>query len=206
MKLNALVAAILFASTAAHAEVRFSKEQPRPSPQYSGESGLTYRPIPLRDVPNQLVRWAPIVNIETLSKLETGVTQRQVCGVTTVPIQRNVPITEPTHSPNGALLGAVIGAAIGHGVSNGNSGATIVGGVVGAGVGGNSGQRIVGHTTQTIGYQQQNTCQIIEEPYSRNVIVGYLVTYDDNGVRKTISTTVNPGPYVRLVTTTRTEM
>lgn len=206
MKLKALVAAILVASTAAHAEVRFSKD-PRKSEQgpLTGSS-QTYTPSPLYNVPNQLIRYAPIVNIETMSKQETGVTQRQVCGVTTVPIQRNVPIVEPTYNQSGALLGAVIGAAIGHGVSNGNSGATIVGGAVGAGVGGNSGHRVVGHTTQTIGYQQQNTCQILEEPYSRNVIVGYLVTYEDNGERKTISTTVHPGTHVRLVTTTRTEM
>jgi uncharacterized protein YcfJ len=207
MKLTALVAALFVASTAAHAEVRFSKDQRQPESRAAdGAGGQVYTPSPLFDVPNQLIRYAPVVNIETMSKLETGVTQRQLCGVTTVPIQRNVPIVEPTYNQSGALIGTVIGAAIGHRVSGGNSGATIVGGVVGAGVGGNSGQRIVGHTTQTIGYQQQNTCQIIEEPYSRNVIVGYLVTYDDNGVRKTISTTVHPGPYVRLVTTTRTEM
>jgi uncharacterized protein YcfJ len=206
MKLTALVAALLIATTA-HAEVRFSKD-PRQNESriLNDHSHSYYKPSPLYDVPNQLIRYAPIIHIETMSKMETGVTQRQVCGVTTVPIQRNVQIIEPTHNQNGALLGAVIGAAIGNRISNGNSGATIVGGVVGAGVGSNSGHRVVGHTTQTIGYQQQNTCQILEEPYSRNVIVGYLVTYEDNGERKTISTTVHPGTYVRLVTTTRTEM
>lgn len=206
MKLKALVAVILVASTAAQAEVRFSKDPRQNEPRTLDGQSHSYKPSPLYNVPNQLIRYAPIVNIETMSKLETGVTQRQVCGVTTVPIQRNVPIVEPTNSPSGAAVGAVVGAVIGAAVSNGNSGATIVGGAIGAGIGSNSGQRIVGHTTQTIGYQQQNTCQILEEPYSRNVIVGYLVTYEDNGERKTISTTVHPGTHVRLVTTTRTEM
>ena len=206
MKLTALVAAILVASTAAHAEVRFSKDPRRTEPRMFDSQSQDYKPSPLYNVPDKLVRHAPVVHVDVVTKTETGLTQRQVCGVTTVPIQRNVPIVEPTYSQGGALLGAVIGAAIGHGVSNGNSGATIVGGAVGAGVGSNSGQRVVGHATQTIGYQQQNTCQIIDEPYSRNVIVGYLVTYEDNGERKTISTTVHPGTHVRLVTTTRTEM
>lgn len=202
MKLTALVAALLVATTTAHAEVRFSKDQRQ---TLDGPS-QSYKPSPLYDVPDKLVRYAPIVNIETMSKLETGVTQRQICGVTTVPIQRNVPIVEPTHSPGGAVVGAVIGAVVGSAVSNGNPGVTIAGGAIGAGVGVNSSQRVVGHTTQTIGYQQQNTCQIIEEPYSRNIIVGYLITYDDNGQRKTISSTVHPGTHVRLVTSTRTEM
>ena len=205
MKLTALVAALLVATTA-HAEVRFSKDPRQNEPRTLDGQSHSYKPSPLYNVPNQLIRYAPIVNIETMSKMETGVTQRQVCGVTTVPIQRNVPIVESTHSSTGAAVGAVVGAVIGAAVSNGNSGATIVGGAVGAGIGSNSGQRVVGYSTQTVGYQQQNTCQILEEPYSRNIIVGYLVTYEDNGEKKTISTTVHPGTHVRLVTTTRTEM
>jgi len=205
MKLNALVAALLVASTAAHAEVRFSKD-PKNDGILSGTSS-TYVPSPLYDVPDKLIRYAPIVNIETVSKRETGVTQRQVCGITTVPVQQNVAIVEPVPvNPTNVIFGAIVGAAIGSGVSNGNSGATALGGVIGAGAASNSGQRVVGYTTQTIGYRQQNTCQIIEEPYDRNIIVGYLVTYEDNGQRKTISSSVHPGTHVRLVTTTRTEM
>jgi uncharacterized protein YcfJ len=206
MKLTALVAALLVATTA-HAEVRFSKDPRQNEPRTLDGQSHSYKPSPLYNVPNQLVRYAPIVNIETMSKLETGVTQRQVCGVTTVPIQKNVPIVEGRYvHPADAALGAVVGAIVGAGVSNGNVGATVIGGAIGAGVATNSNQRVVGYSTQTVGYQQQNTCQILEEPYSRNVIVGYLVTYEDNGEKKTISTTVHPGTHVRLVTTTRTEM
>ncbi len=206
MKFTALVAALLVATTA-HAEVRFSKDPKRNEPRSLDGQSQTYTPSPLYNVPNQLVRYAPIVNIETMSKLETGVTQRQVCGVTTVPIQKNVPIVEGRYvHPADAALGAVVGAVIGAGVSNGNVGATVIGGAIGAGVATNSNQRVVGYSTQTVGYQQQNTCQIIEEPYSRNVIIGYLITYEDNGEKKTISSTVHPGTHVRLVTTTRTEM
>ncbi len=206
MKFTALVAALLVATTA-HAEVRFSKDPKRNESRSLDGQSQTYTPSPLYNVPNQLVRYAPIVNIETMSKLETGVTQRQVCGVTTVPIQKNVPIVEGRYvHPADAALGAVVGAVIGAGVSNGNVGATVIGGAIGAGVATNSNQRVVGYSTQTVGYQQQNTCQIIEEPYSRNVIIGYLITYEDNGEKKTISSTVHPGTHVRLVTTTRTEM
>jgi len=206
MKLTALVAALLVATTA-HAEVRFSKDPKQNEPRTLDGQSHSYKPSPLYNVPNQLVRYAPIVNIETMSKLETGVTQRQICGVTTVPIQKNVPIVEGRYvHPADAALGAFVGAIVGAGVSNGNVGATVIGGAIGAGVATNSNQRVVGYSTQTVGYQQQNTCQILEEPYSRNVIVGYLVTYEDNGEKKTISTTVHPGTHVRLVTTTRTEM
>ena len=125
MKLTALVAALLVATTA-HAEVRFSKDPRQNEPRTLDGQSHSYKPSPLYNVPNQLIRYAPIVNIETMSKMETGVTQRQVCGVTTVPIQRNVPIVESTHSSTGAAVGAVVGAVIGAAVSNGNSGATIV--------------------------------------------------------------------------------
>ena len=167
MKLTALVAALLVATTA-HAEVRFSKDPRQNEPRTLDGQSHSYKPSPLYNVPNQLIRYAPIVNIETMSKMETGVTQRQVCGVTTVPIQKNVPIVEGRYvHPADAALGAVVGAIVGAGVSNGNVGATVIGGAI---------------------------------------IVGYLVTYEDNGEKKTISTTVHPGTHVRLVTTTRTEM
>lgn len=206
MKFKILATAIMFAATAVHAEVRFSKD-PKPSEsRIQNTRGTSYLETPMYDVPNKIVRSAPIVNVETMSKLETGVTQRQICGVSSVPIHRNVAITEPIHNSGTAAFGAIIGAVIGHSISNGNSGATLIGGAIGAGAGSQSGHRVVGHTTQIVGYQQQNTCQIIEEPYSRNIIVGYLVTYDDNGERKTISTTMHPGTHVRLVTTTKTEL
>ena len=113
MKLTALVAALLVATTA-HAEVRFSKDPRQNEPRTLDGQSHSYKPSPLYNVPNQLIRYAPIVNIETMSKMETGVTQRQVCGVTTVPIQKNVPIVEGRYvHPADAALGAVVGAIVG---------------------------------------------------------------------------------------------
>lgn len=197
MKISKFIAALLVLSTSAHAQ------------NYGILPGnsLSYVPTPMIGVSDELIRYVPVVNVEIVTRKEIVFIQRQVCTTNNVLIQQNISTVESAAAnPINVILATLIGAAIGSGISNGSAGATALGGAIGAGMIVNSNQNIASHTTQTIGYQQQNICQIIEEPYVRNVIIGYLVTYEDNGQRKTIPSLTSPGTHVRLVTSTRTEL
>ena len=41
-------------------------------------------------------------------------------------------------------------------------------------------------------------CEVVHGSYERKVVIGYNVTYDDNGTLKTVTMTRHPGAYVKI--------
>jgi uncharacterized protein YcfJ len=201
MKLKALAVAIAMMATGVNAEVRLHKES---EPSWS--QGNSYSPSPLYNQNNDLVRHFPVVRVEPIVEKQHYNVVQHVCTSNQVPMYRDVPVTQVTEpSPSAPLVGLLLGAAIGNSVAKGNNRtpATIAGAAIGYHVGSSPSSRVVGYTTEHVGYHQVNNCQPVSQSHSRDIIIAYQVTYDDNGTFRTITSRSHPGQYVRVVTSTR---
>jgi uncharacterized protein YcfJ len=198
MKLKALVVAMAFITGAAQAGVRYTQEvQVDPVPQVYSSSVQTV------SIPVQHQRLYPVVSVVPVEHTQSFPETNHVCRYETVPMYRNVPVTSTSYQNNpntglGTLVGAVIGGAI---VPKGDVLAgVLVGGALGHAA---TSQPVVtttvhGHTTEFVGYRDVKKCEVVHGSYQKRVIIGYNVTYSDNGVLNTITTTRHPGSHIRL--------
>lgn len=201
MKLKALAVAIAMMATGVNAEVRLHKETDPSFSQngsYTPQQGIQHN--------NSLVRSFPVVKVDPIVEKQYYNVVQHVCSTNHVPMYRDVPITQSVEpSPSAPLVGLLIGAAIGNSMAKGNNRtpATLAGAAIGYNIGSSPSNRVVGYTTEHVGYHQQNHCQPISQTHSRDIIIAYNVTYDENGTFRTITSRSHPGQYVTVVTSTR---
>lgn len=159
--------------------------------------------------PQQGVHFAPVINAEPIHHVEAYSELKTYCTPINVPVYSNTPVVEQYHhSGSNNALGTVVGAVVGVALAKGTNVPQALGGIVGASVGNEltkerTTTRVVGYNRQVVGYEQRQNCQQVNVPMERNVVIGYNVTYDDNGTLKRIIMSSHPGAHVRLVTTTR---
>jgi uncharacterized protein YcfJ len=192
MKLKAVAFALALLAGGVQAEVQIAPVQ----------ETKPVTPAPVYSIPTDGVRYAPVVRIEPIRHNQSMPQTVHVCTPINVPIYRNV------YRPNGDAMQAVstlIGAAVGASMVKGDN--KWAGGLVGAAAGAAIGKPMHPHpyhgVPEVIGYEQRQQCTMQVSSYDYPVIIGYNVTYDDNGVLKTIVMTNHPGPHIRLITTTR---
>lgn len=158
--------------------------------------------------PQQGVHFAPVVDVQPVHHAESYSEVKTYCTPVNVPVYRSTPVVEQYHhSGSNNVLGTVVGAVVGVALTKGTNMPQAVGGIIGAGVGNEitkerTTTRIVGYNREIVGYEQRQNCERVNVPMQRMVVIGYNVTYDDNGVLKNIVMTRHPGQHVRLVTTT----
>lgn len=195
MKLKLMVVAISMIATAAHAEVRYSNT-PEVQEVRRIQTAHVY----------QGEKIAPIVNIVPIEHLQSFPQTNHVCRQESVPMYRDVPVTTVSETTNSRseYIGTVVGAVIGAAATGGTSTTRLAGAVLGGSIGyaiGNTPSRtttIHGYTTEMIGYRDIQRCEVIHGAYERKVVIGYRVTYDDEGVLKTITTSKHPGAFLRI--------
>jgi len=199
MKLKALAVAIALIAGTAQAGVRYTQEvQVDPVPHVHSST-----PIQTVSIPVQHQRLYPVVSVVPVEHAQSFPQTNHVCRQEAVPMYRNVPVTSTSYQNNpntglGTLVGAVIGGAI---VPKADVLAgVIVGGVIGHAA---TSQPTVtttvhGYTTEFVGYRDIQKCEVVHGSYEKKVIIGYNVTYSDNGVLNTITTTRHPGSHIRL--------
>lgn len=203
MKLNALAVALAMMATTVNAEVRLHKED---HGQPSVSQGPSYVPTPLYNQNNDLVRHFPVIKVDPVVEKQYYNVTQHVCTSTQVPLYRDIPVTQTVESsPSAPLVGLIVGAAIGNKIASKDyrTGATVAGAIIGHSIGSQPSNRVVGYTQQHVGYHQINNCQPVSQTHSRDVIIAYQVTYDENGVFRTITSRTHPGQYVKVVTSTR---
>lgn len=190
MKLKALVIAMTLVATGAAAEVRYSND------------------VVVRSQPVQVAvyhdRISPVVSVIPIEHAQSFPQTSRVCRQEAVPMYHNVPVTSTSYQKNSGVgvIGMLIGAAVGGSIvsqSDKLAGA-IIGGVIGHAATSQPSvtTTIHGYTTEFVGYRDIQKCEIIHGSYERKVVIGYNVTYDDNGILKTVTMTRHPGAYVRI--------
>lgn len=98
-----------------------------------------------------------------------------------------------------ALISAIVGGAIGNAVGN-NSSSRKVGTVVGAVLGHSVGRDIVAANSrhEPARYQTVQHCEVVEEYYDEERLMGYQVRYRYNGEDFSVRMDDDPGERIRL--------
>lgn len=194
MKLKAVAVALALLAGGVQAEVQIAPTQEKPV--------VSPAPAVVYSVPTDGVRYAPVVRIEPIRHNQSMPQTVHVCTPVSIPIYRNV------YRPTGDAMQAVstlVGAAVGASLVKGDN--KWAGGLMGAAAGAAIGKPMNPHpyhgVPEVIGYEQRQHCTVQASSYDYPVIIGYNVTYDDNGVLKTITMTNHPGSHIRLITSTR---
>jgi uncharacterized protein YcfJ len=189
MKLKPLVVAMALVTTGASAEVRYSNEVQNAPPVV---------------VASYHDRLAPVVNVEPVTTAQSFPQTSHVCRQEAVPMYRDVPVTSTSYQKNSGVetLGMLVGAAIGGSVvaKSDRLAGVIIGGAIGHAA---TSQPTVtttvhGYTTEFVGYRDIQKCEVVHGSYEKRVVIGYNVTYNDNGTFKTVTMTRHPGAYVRI--------
>jgi len=190
MKLKALAVAMALVATGASAEVRYSNEVVVPS-----------QPVHVAVYHDKL---APVVNVVPVEHAQSFPQTSHVCRQEAVPMYRNVPVTSTSYQKNSGYetLGMLIGAAVGGSVVSKSDrlAGVIIGGAIGHAATSQPSvtTTVHGYTTEFVGYRDIQKCEVVHGSYERKVVIGYNVTYDDNGTLKTVTMTRHPGAYVKI--------
>lgn len=169
----------------------------------------------------QEIRYAKVLSVFPLESVHQFNEPRQICNRVSVPVYQDVPVQVLVESPvvshtqtNPAapLLGMLIGAAIGNRAFSGDArlAGTFLGAAVGTAVGESSSRTtyVTSHPTYVTQYRREMTiqyrdeCRIRHETVNRTVVVGYNVTYQLDGINKTVVMNSHPGEYVKVITST----
>lgn len=154
----------------------------------------------------QSVTTVPVTSVEPVQHREVISVPRQVCGVRTVPVYNTAPVYHTYRDPNSPapIIGMIVGAVAGyHGMTSAPGLGAMLGGAVGYSVGDHvrsthpywTGQTVTGVT-----YHNQHFCQTQYETMEASRTIGYRVTYQLDGIQKTVIMTSHPGSHIRLVT------
>ncbi|MBC55094.1 MAG: histidine kinase [Gammaproteobacteria bacterium] len=115
--------------------------------------------------------------------------------------QEQVPVRDRHRSDSRtpALISAIVGGAIGNAVGN-NSSSRKVGTVVGAVLGHSVGRDIVAANSrhEPARYQTVQHCEVVDEYYDEERLMGYQVRYRYNGEDFSVRMDDDPGERIRL--------
>jgi uncharacterized protein YcfJ len=151
--------------------------------------------------------YLPVLSATPVINQQSYVVQRPVCNIVTEPVYQTQPMYQQYRNPDQSapVVGMILGAAIGAMIPGGSQGLNaLVGGTTGfmLGEGSRNTNVYVGQQTGVVGYRNFQNCYNTQETLYRDVIIGYNVTYTQNGTTKTTTMSRNPGTHIRIVTTT----
>lgn len=157
----------------------------------------------------QEVRYARVVSVVPIEKMFSSYELTQpICTTRMVPVERLVPIYRDVQDVGSPVAGMIIGAVIGNRLfdssSSSRTAGTIVGAVVGSSIASGHGRTIVEYRTE-VHYVENRSCERRSEFVTRPVIDGYNVTYEMDGILRSVKMKNRPGDYLRVVTTTTIE-
>jgi uncharacterized protein YcfJ len=153
------------------------------------------------------VEHLPVLSATPIINQQSYAVHRPVCNIVTEPVYQTQNVYQQYRNPDQSapVVGMILGAAIGAMIPGGSQGLNIlVGGTTGLmlGEGSRNTNVYVGQQTGVVGYRNFQNCYSATETLYRDVIVGYNVTYTQNGTTKTVTLPRNPGTHIRIVTTT----
>lgn len=153
----------------------------------------------------QEVTYAPVISVSPIERQFTSYELTEpICTITQVPVERRIPVyREVIRDSSAPLLGMIVGAAIGHHLARGGDNRAI-GTVLGAGVGytmvdNQRYSQIVEYRTE-IHYENRQSCSRRSELVTRNIVDGYRVVYEFQGIQRVITMKSHPGAHVKIVT------
>jgi uncharacterized protein YcfJ len=151
--------------------------------------------------------YIPVLSTTPIINQQSYVVQRPVCNVVTEPVYQTQPMYQQYQNPDqtAPVVGMILGAAIGSMIPGGSQALNaFVGGTTGfmLGEGSRNTNVYVGQQTGVVGYRNFQNCYTTSETLYRDVIIGYNVTYTQNGITKTVTLPRNPGTHIRVVTST----
>jgi uncharacterized protein YcfJ len=153
----------------------------------------------------QEVSYAPVISVTPIERQFTSYELTEpICTTVQVPVERRIPVyREVVRDSSAPLLGMIVGAAIGHHLARGGDNRAI-GTVLGAGVGytmvdNQRYSQIVEYRTE-IHYENRQSCNRRSELVTRNIVDGYRVVYEFQGLQRVITMKSHPGAHVRIVT------
>lgn len=192
MKLKALAIAMAAIATSVHAEVRFSQDvktvQAAPTQVVAARQSTS-------------VRFAPVIRVDPVQHVQSFSQVEHICSPVSVPMYRNTPVV--SQSQGDGTLGMVLGAIAGVAMTKGDARVAggIIGGTIGHAVGSAPRTHVHGYTQEFVGYHQQQNCRNETIVYTKPVVIGYNVVYDDNGEFKSVTLQTHPGTHVRITST-----
>ena len=168
---------------------------------------LSLAAVALSAVAQSSTEYIPVLSTTPVINQQAYTVQRPVCNIVSEPVYQTQPVYQQYRNPDQSapVVGMILGAAIGAMIPGGSQALNaVVGGTTGymLGEGSRNSNVYIGQQTGVVGYRNFQNCYNSSETLYRDVIIGYNVTYRYNGITKTVTLPQNPGPYIRIVTST----